>query len=203
MPEPEIKPLFVRLTEAERRRIKTMAVSQGLTLRQAILQAFEAWASQLPFGALTADPTRGGSAATEREKSRRPAGARSNRRHQPEYASTGQQVGFPAEVRSSSEVGPPLGGGSVPSLEALAGDWPNRAAQLDWSKCPAAECIQTKKGNVWVASGTLVPLVHVFEAVAAGHPFPEIAEVYETTVQQLTALLQFAAQSFAPPASGH
>jgi len=50
MPAKDIKPLFVRLTEVEKRRIKTLAVSQGLTLRQAILQAFEAWAAQLQSG---------------------------------------------------------------------------------------------------------------------------------------------------------
>jgi len=33
----------LNLTEAEKRHIKTLAVSQGLTLRQAILQAFDAW----------------------------------------------------------------------------------------------------------------------------------------------------------------
>ncbi len=202
MPKPEIKPLFVRLTEAERRRIKTMAVSQGLTLRQAILQAFEAWASRLQSGALTAHPARRAAATTEAEKSRRSADANMKSRGQPREAATGRQVGFPAEVRPS-EVGPSLGGGLVPSLEALTGDWPARAAQLDWSTCPAAEVVHTKKGNVWVASGTLGPLVDIFEAVAGGNPLPEIAEVYEITVQQLTALLQFALQSSAPPASGH
>ena len=199
MPKPEIKPIFVRLTEAERRRIRTLAVSQGLTMREAIVQAFEAWASQLRSGGLTAGPKR--SASSGAETSRASAGAQSKSRRQPEDASTSQQLRRPADTRPS-EVGPSLAGDAVPGLEALTGDWPNRAAQLDWSKCPAAECVQTKKGNVWVASGTLVPLVHIFEAVAAGHPFPEIAEVYEITPQQLMALLQFAAQSSAPPASG-
>ena len=41
------KLLSVRLPEAERRRIKTLAASQGLTLAEAIREAFEAWASQL------------------------------------------------------------------------------------------------------------------------------------------------------------
>ena len=53
-----------------------------------------------------------------------------------------------------------------------------------------------------MAGGTLVPLVHIFEAVAGGHPLPEIAEVYEFTLQQLMTLLQFAAEGAAPPASG-
>jgi hypothetical protein len=47
MPTNDTKLLSVRLPEAERRRIKVLAASQGLTLRQAIVEAFEAWASQL------------------------------------------------------------------------------------------------------------------------------------------------------------
>jgi hypothetical protein len=180
MPKREIKPIFVRLTEAERRRIKTLAVSQGLTMREAIVQAFEAWASQLRSGVF-------------------PSGPKPKRRRQPEHASIGQQLRGPAGTRPS-EVGPSLA--DVPGLEALTGDWVGRAAQLDWSKCPAAECVQTKKGNVWVASGTLVPLVHIFDAVAGDNPLPEIAEVYDLTLQQLMALLQFAAGVAAPAAAG-
>ena len=93
------------------------------------------------------------------------------------------------------------GGGPVPNLGALAGDWPARAVQLDWSKCPAAECVQTKKGNVWVAGGTLEPLVHIFEAVAEEIPLPEIAETYALDLQQLIAILQFAAEGSAPAAA--
>ena len=175
MPEREIRPILVRLTEAERRRIRTLAVSQGLTMREAVVQAFEAWASQLRSGGPTAGP--------------KPKG-----RRQPERASTGQQVRR-AGARPS-EQGPSLA--DVPGLEALVGDWVSNAARLDWSKCPAAECVQTKSGEVWVAGGTLHPLVHVFEAVANDHPFPQIAEVYGLTPQQLIALLLFAAAGAAP-----
>lgn len=37
----------VRLSESEKRNIKTMAASQGLTLREAVLAAFTAWAEKL------------------------------------------------------------------------------------------------------------------------------------------------------------
>ena len=195
MPKPEIRPIFVRLTEAERRRIRTLAVSQGLTMREAILQAFEAWASQLPSVAVPS----GRSASFGAETSRASAGARSKRRRQPERASMGQQLLRPADTRPS-EVGPSLA--DVPGLESLVGDWVSNAAQLDWSKCPAAECVQTKTGKVWVASGTLVPLVHIFEAVAGGNPLPQIAEVYGLTLQQLMTLLQFAAEGAARSSSG-
>jgi hypothetical protein len=39
--------LQVRLSEAEKRQIKTMAASQGMTLHQAVLAAFTAWSEKL------------------------------------------------------------------------------------------------------------------------------------------------------------
>jgi len=59
MPKFEIKPIFVRLSEAERRRVRTLAVSQGLTMREAVIEAFEAWARQLRSGAPSAGKQRG------------------------------------------------------------------------------------------------------------------------------------------------
>jgi len=40
------------------------------------------------------------------------------------------------------------------------------------------------------------------ESVADGHPFLEIARVFELTLQQLIAVLQFAAEGAAPAAAG-
>jgi hypothetical protein len=39
--------LQVRLSQNEKRQIKTIAASQGLTLREAVLAAFTAWSQQL------------------------------------------------------------------------------------------------------------------------------------------------------------
>jgi len=202
MTKREIKPMFVRLTAAERRRIRTLAVSQGLTMREAIIQAFDAWASHLRSGASTAKPRRSAFAGLEREMAGASAGASTRSGRRPQYASTGQQIRYPAEVRSSG-AGPSVGGGvSIPGFGAGAEEWIAKAAQLDWSKCSAAELVQTKKGNIWVAAGTLVPLVHVFEAVAGDNPLPEVAEVYDLTEQQLMTLLQFASEGVAGAASG-
>jgi len=50
------KLLAVRMPEADKRRIKSLAASRGMTLQEAVHQALEAWASQLqpegvrPFG---------------------------------------------------------------------------------------------------------------------------------------------------------
>jgi len=55
MPASETKLLSVRLPAAEKRRIKIMAASQGVTIRQAIHEAFDAWAAQLQSRAPTPD----------------------------------------------------------------------------------------------------------------------------------------------------
>ena len=62
----DIKLFAVRLSEAEKRRIKTLAASQGLTLREAVVEAFAAWEAQLQSGAHTPDPARGASAGRSR-----------------------------------------------------------------------------------------------------------------------------------------
>jgi len=57
MTDQPMKLLAVRLPEAERRRIKSLAASQGLTLQEAVHQAIEAWASKLQAeGALMLEP---------------------------------------------------------------------------------------------------------------------------------------------------
>ena len=42
-----MKLLAVRIPEADRRRIKSLAASQGVTLQEAVHQAMEAWAAKL------------------------------------------------------------------------------------------------------------------------------------------------------------
>jgi uncharacterized protein (DUF433 family) len=73
---------------------------------------------------------------------------------------------------------------------------------LDWSKCPAAESAQGKSGKIWVVRGTSAPLAQVLQSIADGHPVVKIAEVFEITLQQLVAILQFAAEGAAPAAAG-
>ncbi len=68
----DTKLLAVRLPEADRRRIKVLAASQGLTLREAIVQAFEAWASQLPSAAPALGAEWGAPTAADGKKPGRP-----------------------------------------------------------------------------------------------------------------------------------
>ena len=47
MPKPERYLLQLRLTDPDRRRIKSLAAKQGLTLQDAVVEAFDAWAEKL------------------------------------------------------------------------------------------------------------------------------------------------------------
>ena len=171
--------LVIRLSKAEKRDIKTLAASQGMTLRQAILQAFEAWAARLPLRAPTPGPVPSV-----------PASAGSRKRDQTDRVVTPRQDQRPASKPSSAP-----GGGRVPNVGAASRGWLRRAAQLDWSKCPAAECLRGDTGSIWVVRGTSAPLAEVLQSVADGHPVEKIAEVFEITLQQLVAVLQFAAEA--------
>ena len=79
--------------------------------------------------------------------------------------------------------------------------WLRQATQLNWSKCPAAECLRGETGNVWVVRGTDAPLARVLRSVADGDPVAEIVEFFEITLLRLAAVAQFAAEGAAPTGS--
>ena len=101
----------VRLTESEKRRIKTLAASQGLTFRQATVRAYEAWASQLQSQARAADPALGVSAGAQLEK----PGKRNRGSQDPEAnPSTGRAGSFDKlragpEAQDDAQAGPESG----------------------------------------------------------------------------------------------
>jgi hypothetical protein len=204
MPANDTK-LVVRLPQADKRRIKRLAATQGLTLGQAVLQAFEAWASQLQSGgAPPPDPRPGGRTHTAYEKptqpKRGPQGSAQEQRAN-RSTSSGQAPGHQTTPRQGGrrpDEAPSLAPGRdrVPNRQAPSLDWLHRVAQLDlnWSKCPAAEKVHEKTGNVWVARGTHVPVTAVLDAVAEGESLAEIAAVYGITLQQLITILQFATE---------
>jgi len=92
-------------------------------------------------------------------------------------------------------------GHPAPNADATSINWLLRASRLDWSKCPAAQSVPGERGNVWVVRGTRAPLAKILKRAAEGYPFLEIQEVFGLTLQQLMAILQFAAEGAAPPAS--
>jgi predicted DNA-binding protein/uncharacterized protein (DUF433 family) len=186
MPASETKLLSVRLPEAEKRRIKILAASEGLTIAQAIHEAFDAWVAHLQ-SRKRAPEARGTSAAGDSEKPSAPS-----------RAATPKHDQRPAHGTPSSTPG----GGPIHNLGVTSRAWLSRAAQLDWSKCLAVESAQGRSGKIWVVRGTDAPLAEVLHAVAEGHPLLEIAEVCEITLQQLIAVLQFTAESAAPASPG-
>jgi uncharacterized protein (DUF433 family) len=50
--------------------------------------------------------------------------------------------------------------------------------------------------------GAAAASTSIFDAVTGGNPFEDVAEVYELSLQQLVAILRFAAQSAASPSAG-
>src|SRR5271166_549843 len=117
MPADDTQRFVVRMSAAEKRHIRTLAVSQGLTLRQATLQAFQAWELQLLARSLPADPARGAPASTD---SKKPG--------QPNHPATPRQDRRSAEAKPSSTPG----GGHAPNADGPSINWLLRAGQLDW-----------------------------------------------------------------------
>ena len=72
-------------------------------------------------------------------------------------------------------------------------------AQLDWSQCRAVESIPGKVSGAWVLRDTRMPVSVIFENLEYGAPIEEIIENYHVTREEVQAVLEFAAQSAAPP----
>jgi len=78
-----------------------------------------------------------------------------------------------------------------PARPATA-NWLQKAAKLDWTKCPEVEILQGKARRLWVVRGTLAPLNELLQIVAEGHPLEDIAETFQLELPQLTHVLRFA-----------
>src|SRR5438046_10685440 len=67
-------------------------------------------------------------------------------------------------------------------------------AALDWSQCPAVESIPGKVSGTWVFKGTRLPVATVIENLE-DLSVDEVIEQFDVTREQVTAVLQFVAQS--------
>jgi len=67
-------------------------------------------------------------------------------------------------------------------------------AALDWSKCPAVESIPSKVSGAWVFRGTRLPVATVIENLE-DLSVEEVMEQFDVTREQITAVLDFVAQS--------
>lgn len=73
--------------------------------------------------------------------------------------------------------------------------------KLDWSGCPAVESVPGRVSGAWVFRGTRIPVSVVFENLEDGLTIDEVAAMYDgLTLEQVKAVLEFAAQSLELPA---
>jgi len=75
---------------------------------------------------------------------------------------------------------------------APAGSWLQRAAKLDWTKCPEVGVMRGKNRRLLVLMGTLAPLAEVLQSIADEHPVEPVAEAFGVQLPQLTKVLEFA-----------
>jgi uncharacterized protein (DUF433 family) len=78
-------------------------------------------------------------------------------------------------------------------------------ASLDWSQCPAVESIPGKVSGAWVFKGTRLPVATVIENLE-DLSIDEVIEQFDVTREQITAVLDFVAQSLCTepvPAGAH
>jgi uncharacterized protein (DUF433 family) len=67
-------------------------------------------------------------------------------------------------------------------------------AALDWSQCPAVESIPGKVSGAWVFKGTRLPVATVIENLE-DLSIEEVMEQFDVTREQITAVLDFVAQT--------
>jgi uncharacterized protein (DUF433 family) len=67
-------------------------------------------------------------------------------------------------------------------------------ATLDWSQCPAVESIPGKVSGAWVFKDTRLPVATVIENLE-DLSVEEVMEQFDVTREQITAVLDFVAQS--------
>jgi uncharacterized protein (DUF433 family) len=73
------------------------------------------------------------------------------------------------------------------------------AAILDWSQCPAVESIAGKVSGAWVFKDTRLPVATVIENLE-DLSIEEVMEQFDVSREQITAVLDFVAQSLKVPA---
>jgi uncharacterized protein (DUF433 family) len=73
-------------------------------------------------------------------------------------------------------------------------------APLDWSQCPAVESIPGKVSGAWVFKGTRLPVATVIENLE-DLSIDEVIEQFDVTREQVTAVLEFVAESLRSEAS--
>jgi len=71
---------------------------------------------------------------------------------------------------------------------------------LDWSQCTAVESIPGKVSGAWVFRGTRLPVATVIENLE-DLSVEEVMEQFDVSREQITAVLDFVAESLKAPAA--
>ena len=74
-------------------------------------------------------------------------------------------------------------------------------APLDWSQCPAVESVPGRVSGAWVFRDTRLPVATVIENLE-DLSVEEVMEQFDVTREQITAVLDFVAQSLKVSAPG-
>lgn len=67
-------------------------------------------------------------------------------------------------------------------------------SSLDWSQCPAVESVPGKVSGAWVFKGTRLPVATVIENLE-DLSIDEVIEQFDVTREEVTAVLEFVAES--------
>jgi hypothetical protein len=164
MPKTERILLQVRLSQADKQRIKSLASRYGFTLEQAVPEAFAAWAEKMRI---------------------QPQTSRHARAPQPALA---PMQGAPEPVLSLSKDSPFFWA----NLGDKPAEWLEHAFKLDWSKCPEVELVADDENRLWMIRDSEAPLKGTLRAVAEGIPLDEICETLEVELPRLQKVLEFA-----------
>ncbi len=68
-------------------------------------------------------------------------------------------------------------------------------ASLDWSQCPAVESVPGRVSGAWTFRNSRTPVKVVFENLDVWMTIEEIIEQYPVSLEEIRAVLQFAANS--------
>ena len=72
---------------------------------------------------------------------------------------------------------------------------------LDWSQCPAVESVPDRRGGDWVFKDTRLPVATVIENLE-DLSVEEVIDQFDVTREQITAVLDFVAQSLKDAPAG-
>ena len=65
---------------------------------------------------------------------------------------------------------------------------------IDWSRCPGVERVPGRQGGAPVFAGTRIPVEAILDNYESGSTVEEIVENFEVTLEQVKAIVAYAAE---------